>query len=1445
MSANFLHEFREDTSELQKQIGCMTGIFQMFDRHHLLSGRQFNVRHNKRLPSGHSSVNACSVKADHVACSPQLYLEKNISKSSSENQRMSMESSRTSFSSSSCSSFSSVDCNKSTLQENLFMDQANFPDRSLNNSNNVKRSEIHAKAFLTEPRHPSSRHDHQSQDIRDVVTDSINKESRCLSVKTSYKRDLKQPVLNNMDSPRPVILAKSTTGSYVIATNEKPRSPLDLNESFQTLTKLKKAPQKSGDMEPSRSSFEAKESPFRHVSKDAPRFSYDGREIAHTLLDSWESGRTASKHRELPRLSLDSKESSLRSSNSMLNDLSRSSIKQRSPDPPITQKEPGIQRTTPSVVAKLMGLDTLPTLSSVSWEEVKNLKSSATKEPESSSVQNVSNYSQNSFRASKYELQSLGSSRCSHKDTNKPWIKHPEMIMKPLSTAKTPIEPAPWKRQEKLRSSQKTFTRRDGQLNQQHETVYSEIEKRLKELEFRDSNKDLRALKQILDAMQAKGLLKSKKNEQYFEKLVHKNSNELASTVSDQNMQSSDAWKPPLPRSMKGGNATKTYKSPIVIMKPAKSLNRSDFSSTSVIPLHDLTRLHRLHTQEPVDKKKAFAPGKFAKECAPKPSPRMIAKTEEAVQRGRSRTELCSSMPQQTSRGSIGSLEKSTNAVSPRLQQRKLEVERKMRSCAPPPDSVNKQRMPTINQPPESVSPRNKIRRRPTRIVDNDVQVIENTETRSLNQQGNDMSRRSDSIISFKQDAEVTSADKSTGMKFSSFPQENHSPIPDAPFMLKQKNPPIGFSEEVLTLKLAALAPEQPSPISVLDASLYQDEPPVSLLKRSSKGSTDSGECWESEKIDYGFNHKKLESIENLMQKLRALNSPTDNSSTTDHIASLCETQNPDHRYISEILLASGLLMKDLINSPLVGLMPVQIPPINSDLFLVLELTKSSRLPKSETLNNESTCRKSNYELEKLHRKLVFDVVNEVLGQKLELSCLEARSKVIGRFSSGQQLLKELCSELDKLQAESTKDEISDEESNITGEQEPRISIGWSDCSNEVLCIVLDVERSIFKDLIDDIISDEAALSSSLKLLVQHVLVSIMIYGVGCAVCMPMIVPDQHLLGCSGGPGYMISSYSSSPAIAAAVAVVGKQYYCLDEDVLAVPGDVYSVSSPSWDSGGLATSSEALHLLVIFLGHSPVALGASAESISDRDIPTLNVELHYAHCSRNLQKCLRCGEMVPKKHADEHYKESHAPVLDNYGIDSAEKNAIDKKLCLVSQSWEFGMLEIFVGEMDCSFCSKTIEHEDWPLHQGEKCPQRIVTCEYCEFPLPAIDLHEHQEVCGNRTELCPTCNKYIRLRERINHVYNCEADSNGIAESSGSRNRTVLGREQGARRRQTDPSAAGALGRDPHDSPGGEGHRRRPIGSSKRRILYTIAITGIAVIIGSVFLSRRAETNQL
>ncbi|KAL3830380.1 hypothetical protein ACJIZ3_019182 [Penstemon smallii] len=177
----------------------------------------------------------------------------------------------------------------------------------------------------------------------------------------------------------------------------------------------------------------------------------------------------------------------------------------------------------------------------------------------------------------------------------------------------------------------------------------------------------------------------------------------------------------------------------------------------------------------------------------------------------------------------------------------------------------------------------------------------------------------------------------------------------------------------------------------------------------------------------------------------------------------------------------------------------------------------------------------------------------------------------------------------------------------------------------------------------------------------------------------------------------------------------------------------------------------------------------------DRAVPSSNLDLHFAHCSRNLEKCKVCGDMVPKKLAEEHFLNTHAQTM--------ERNVLDD-------------------------------------HLGEKCTQRIVTCKYCEFPLPEIDLLDHEEVCGNRTELCHLCSKYIRLNERQSHESSL-CFNNLTAESS----RSNMARLHAERR-------------DPRSDTTRQAPRQF---FSPRQLLFTISVTGIAVLLGSYFLQTKTD----
>jgi len=266
---------------------------------------------------------------------------------------------------------------------------------------------------------------------------------------------------------------------------------------------------------------------------------------------------------------------------------------------------------------------------------------------------------------------------------------------------------------------------------------------------------------------------------------------------------------------------------------------------------------------------------------------------------------------------------------------------------------------------------------------------------------------------------------------------------------------------------------------------------PIDYLPISSKSAVDSAE--ESKEnyhtdqwspVDGLFvnniryreiNHKKLQSIDRLIQKLRQLNSSHDET-RIDYIASLCENTNSDHRYIAEILLASGLLLRALSSELLTFQHHSSGHPINPELFLVLEQTKlSSLFSKEGGSAGKNAYRELN--TEKWHRKLIFDTVNEILGTKLGPSRepLLKPNGLTTKFVTAQKLLKELCFEIQKLKYVKPDCSLKDEGDGLKsmlGEDVMRHSENWAGFPGELPGVVLDVERQIFKDLVDEFVID-------------------------------------------------------------------------------------------------------------------------------------------------------------------------------------------------------------------------------------------------------------------------------------------------------------------------------------------------------------------------------------
>lgn len=307
-------------------------------------------------------------------------------------QQLPTEPSITSVSSSSCSSsISSLELNRTIKTESPSTSQIRISQNQ------------HSQEAMKQHDLPNK----QSVDLRDIVKDSMHREAQGLSVKTVAKQEKKGRTyaLKRIDSPRPLQPHKSVNAGVMVD-----------SEPIHIISKSKRTPW------------------------DSPRLSYDGR----YTQDTWKS---TSKLKELPRLSLDSKERSIRGVNeanksrNLLNGTQKV-YRKNSCTTPNQLQEPETSRRSSSVVAKLMGLEALPDLA----------QPFETPHETSSCSSNKEVFMEKSNTSS--DIKSKGS------DSD-------------------------------IKSSKSSSL-----------SVYGEIEKRLAELEFKKSGKDLRALKQILEAMQ-------------------------------------------------------------------------------------------------------------------------------------------------------------------------------------------------------------------------------------------------------------------------------------------------------------------------------------------------------------------------------------------------------------------------------------------------------------------------------------------------------------------------------------------------------------------------------------------------------------------------------------------------------------------------------------------------------------------------------------------------------------------------------------------------------------------------------------------------------------------------------------------------------------------------------------------------------------------------------
>ncbi|GFP79772.1 protein longifolia 2 [Phtheirospermum japonicum] len=658
-----------------------------------------------------------------------------------------------------------------------------------------------------------------------------------------------------------------------------------------------------------------------------PRFSYDGRE-----------SRETAKHKELPRLSLDSKASSMKRSGleSRLNFLG--------PGSHMENEDSGHNRTS-SVVAKLMGLENFP--DTICTNENR--------------TQNQATYSP---RVSQ-----------SNPASPSPRFQSANVVRKPNSCSRS-TEPAPWRQQDPSQGSPKTATQsRKAPTNNRSlsPSVYGEIEKRVTELQFQKSGKDLRALKQILEAMQ-------KTRERLEDPMGESNSS---------------------------------------ITKPAKLMEKVRIPVSNSKNHVEKNSAHRQKTKDLTSKNNNL---KDPRQHLDRPQ--------------RKKVENC------TAPG------RSFGLVSPRLQQNLFRIEEQ-------------------SQPTTTSSDSGRVKKRCVKKV-----VEKGLQNRKLKVKAKDVQLSDDQLSEISIETRYSSYQNDTASIIS---ESNSSLVSQAALevtSLVQKESSVSTTREHMpAVKTVVTVSEQPSPISVLDDTFYCEDSPSPVKKISTEFQADESlspdeAAWHLDNLNHltdctRSNHackhnQKLENLKISVQELSFLTEP--DSTAVDHNAVL--SHNPDHRYINKILLISGLLKNPSFISPTDQHLS-SCHLINPDMFHVLEQTEEIG-GKSDgiQLNNKN------------QRKIIFDMVDEILVRKVTSGKLFTS---VTKKTNPQGLLKDVYLEMDRVCCIS--------EFNLEDEDDEMIRLltadmmyqdDWVDYNCEVPALVLDIERLLFKELINEVITSVA-----------------------------------------------------------------------------------------------------------------------------------------------------------------------------------------------------------------------------------------------------------------------------------------------------------------------------------------------------------------------------------
>jgi hypothetical protein len=165
---------------------------------------------------------------------------------------------------------------------------------------------------------------------------------------------------------------------------------------------------------------------------------------------------------------------------------------------------------------------------------------------------------------------------------------------------------------------------------------------------------------------------------------------------------------------------------------------------------------------------------------------------------------------------------------------------------------------------------------------------------------------------------------------------------------------------------------------------------------------------------------------------------------------------------------------------------------------------------------------------------------------------------------------------------------------------------------------------------------------------------------------------------------------------------------------------------------------------------------------SKKEIPQHNYVMHTAHCARNITLCHVCREPIPKNQFEAHKKSCVAvkpktkkseppPVNLERSQYYQDRKAIENKKVAARKERQMQKYDRLV-DTGYSLQSQKVATEALQQKQSEKPKSNLLACKFCDLELPKLELEEHENYCGTRTDKCLECGELVMFKYKQIHM---------------------------------------------------------------------------------------------